>query len=144
LPAGARTAAAAFALAAGIAACGGDTRSSSSVRPPARADSAPDTRVDSRPRSSLADIGPDTAIRALAKHAGGRTWVLSGTSNAAGDLQVSVEDGRYVLYGPEAVPVKDGRFRVELKLPATDRPTSLRAFVGDAAGAHQAVVPLRP
>ena len=138
-------AAAATLLAAALAACGGkDAGSSSATHRTTSADTAPDTRVDARPKATPAVDAADTAIHAVAEHVGGRTWALSGTSKAAGDLQVSVEDGRYVLYGPESVPVKDGRFRVELKLPATDRPTALRAFVGDAAGRSQAVVVLRP
>jgi hypothetical protein len=137
--------AAALALAAVLAACGGkDGRSSSAARRSNTADSAADTRVDARRKGGAANEAAGAALHAAAEHVGGRTWVVSGTWNAAGGLEVSVEDGRYVLYGPEAVAVKDGRFRVELKLPATDRPTALRAFIGDAAGRHQVVVPLRP
>lgn len=139
-------AAAATLLTAALAACGGgrDGSASSSNSPATAAGTTPDTRVDARPKGGVSVDAPDTTIHASAKHVGGRTWVISGTSKATDNLEVSVEDGRYVLYGPETVPVKDGRFRAELKLPATDRPTALRAFVGDAAGRHQAVVVLRP
>jgi hypothetical protein len=139
-----RATAATVALAALLAACGGGD-SPSKQRAGGSGAGQEDTRVDGRPRArGTAPAAPDTAIRVGARHVGGQTWVLTGTSGSVPELQVSVEDGRYVLYGPEAVAVKDGRFRVELKLPATDRPASLRAFVGDAAGEHQAVVPLRP
>ncbi|MDB4950243.1 MAG: hypothetical protein JWM27_2892 [Gemmatimonadetes bacterium] len=139
---------AALACAALVSACGvegGDGGVRHDADASAHASSARvagDGRVDRRPGTSPADPAGDAAIQARAAHVGGRTWVLTGTAPTGQPLEVSVEDGRYVLYGPEPVPVRDGKFRVELKLPATDRPTSLHAFLGDPKGERQVVVAL--
>lgn len=67
--------------------------------------------------------------------------VHGATTSPDSVVQVSVEDGHRVLFGPADVPVRRGRFRVDFAHEPTDRPSVL-VYVGDPAGRHQTVVPV--
>lgn len=67
--------------------------------------------------------------------------VHGAASSADSTVQVSVEDGHNVLFGPAGVPVRGGRFRIDFAHAATDRPT-VYVYVTDPAGRHQTVVPV--
>jgi hypothetical protein len=71
---------------------------------------------------------------------GERAYVLWGQTDAQA-LQLSVEDGHNVLYGPAEIEVRGGVFSTELALEPTDRPTVF-AYITEPGGARQWVVPI--
>lgn len=67
--------------------------------------------------------------------------VYGATTAAVQSLQVSVEDGHRVLFGPMDVPVRGGRFRADFAHEPSDRETVF-VYVSDPEGVHQTVVPV--
>lgn len=67
-----------------------------------------------------------------------RSYALWGRTDAAA-LQLSVEDGHNVLYGPAEVEVRGGTFSTEIALEPTDRPTVF-AYVTEPDGSRQWVI----
>lgn len=63
------------------------------------------------------------------------------TTSVDSVVQVSVEDGHRVLFGPADVPVRDGRFRIDFAHEPSDR-AAVFVYVADPAGQHQTVVPV--
>jgi hypothetical protein len=59
--------------------------------------------------------------------------------SALPSVQVSVEDGHRVLFGPTDVPVRAGRFHVDVPSAETDQ-AAVYAYVADPSGAQQTVV----
>jgi hypothetical protein len=88
-----------------------------------------------------ADAQPDTALTAVVRRTGERSYVLYGRTGAARTLRVSVEDGHFMLFGPIEVPVRDGDFRVEMTVGASGM-SSVFAYVFDLEGQHQWVIPI--
>jgi hypothetical protein len=101
--------------------------------PVAAVDSA-DAVVPARTADSAA-----AGLAVVAERRGGG-YLLFGRTDAAG-LELSVEDGHDVLYGPETVAVSRGAFRVEVALGPTDRETVF-AYFAEAGGDRQWVVPI--
>jgi hypothetical protein len=65
--------------------------------------------------------------------------VLEGRTRAASTVQLTVEDGHDVLYGPVDLPVTGGSFGTDLTLEPTDKRT-VYAYLSDPAGKNQWVV----
>lgn len=128
-----------LALALALAACNGDA--DDAPRPPAAEPVTP-AAADSADTTASAQAA-DSAEAGLAvvveRRAAGEYVVFGRTEAAA--LQLSVEDGHNVLYGPADVEVGGGSFRTELRLERTDRPTVF-AYVTEPGGQRQWVVPI--
>jgi hypothetical protein len=122
---------------------------------PAPSDSATAHAADSVPRD-MAPAAPaspaDTAPRTSAPQAsanltgtvtklGERRYTLDGRTRGATTVQLTVEDGHDVLYGPVDVPVTGGGFRAEVTLEPTQRRT-VYAYLSDPEGKRQWVVPI--
>ena len=136
------TPAAAALLAAAVAACGGgDGDRTGSARDSAAAvPSSARAAAVSPARQDSAGVG----IAVTASHPSPGTWVLTGTAPGPGALELTVEDGASVVYGPESVPVTNGRFRAEVSLREVAPGRTLQAFIGDPSGMQQAAVVLNP
>jgi hypothetical protein len=120
---------------------------------PAPSDSTTVAAADSLPRDT-APAAPapaaDTAAPASAPPAeanltgtvtklGERRFTIDGRTRGASTVQLTVEDGHDVLYGPVDVPVTGGRFRAEVTLEPTQRRT-VYAYLSEPAGRRQWVV----
>lgn len=119
----------------------------------ASADSTTVAAADSVPRDTApaAPTPPaDTAARTSATPAdanltgtvtklGERRFTIDGRTRGASTVQLTVEDGHDVLYGPVDVPVTGGGFRAEVTLEPTQRRT-VYAYLSDPAGKRQWVV----
>jgi hypothetical protein len=130
-----------LAAAAALGACGGgersgDARASSPSSAASATSASPGVKADA--------AHPDEAIAVHVDGGAARGWVITGSTSVASSLEVSVEDGKSVVFGPETVPVKDGRFRVEVPASAAAGAGPLQAYVGDAAGRNQVGVTLWP
>ncbi|HET6765268.1 MAG TPA: hypothetical protein VFH27_16390 [Longimicrobiaceae bacterium] len=136
------TPAAAALLAAAVAACGGD--GDRSVRGGDSAAAVPASAAPSTVSAGSAGADSGAAIAVTASQPAPGTWVLAGTAPGAGPLELTVEDGASVVYGPESVPVTNGRFRIEISLRDAAPGRKLQAFIGDPAGMNQAAVVLNP
>lgn len=109
--------------------------------------------ADSVPRDTASPTPPppsDTATRMSAAPAdanltgtvtklGERRYTIDGRTRGATTVQLTVEDGHDVLYGPVDVPVTGGSFRAEVRLEPTQRRT-VYAYLSDPAGKRQWVV----
>jgi hypothetical protein len=91
-----------------------------------------DTGVSANPADSVLSIEFERR--------GEGTYAVTGRTSAS-VLEVSVEDGHNVLYGPERVTVNGGAFRTEVAIAATSRPT-VYAYVTEPGGSRQWVVPI--
>lgn len=117
----------------------------------ASADSTSVAAVDSVPRDTAPAAPPaDTAARTSAPSTdanltgtvtklGERRYTIDGRTRGATTVQLTVEDGHDVLYGPVDVPVTGGSFRAEVTLEPTQRRT-VYAYLSDPAGKRQWVV----
>jgi hypothetical protein len=85
------------------------------------------------------EIKPGTAI--AVRKVGSREYTFYGGTDRADEIRLSVEDGHNVLFGPAAIPVDEGRFRIDFLIEPTDR-THIFFYVTDAAGKRLAVVPV--
>lgn len=122
---------------------------------PVSADSTSVAAADSVPRETApaAPMPPaDTAAHTSAPPAdanltgtvtkvGERRYTIDGRTRGATTVQLTVEDGHDVLYGPVDVPVTGGSFRAEVTLEPTQRRT-VYAYLSDPAGKRQWVVPI--
>jgi hypothetical protein len=120
------------------AACGDD--SGDAPEPPAAEPVTP-AAVDSPAASTTASA--DSAAAGLAvvvNRQGERAYALWGRTDAQA-LELSVEDGHNVLYGPVQIEVRGGTFSTELTLEPTNRPTVF-AYVTEPGGARQWVIPI--
>ena len=108
-------------------------------RPPAAGPVTPASDSGVASASPAADsVQPGLAV-VLNRQDNGR-FAMWGRTDARA-LQLSVEDGHNVLYGPADVEVRDGTFRTDIALEPTDRPTVF-AYVTEPDGARQWVVPI--
>ncbi|HEU4452619.1 MAG TPA: hypothetical protein VFR81_06140 [Longimicrobium sp.] len=68
-------------------------------------------------------------------------YVLHGRTEAVDALEVTVEDGERVLFGPAPVEVTAGSFRTEMRIEPTDS-SVVYVYLGDPAGRRQWRVPV--
>ncbi|HYW12947.1 MAG TPA: hypothetical protein VE871_13395 [Longimicrobium sp.] len=125
------------------AACGDDA--ADAPRPPAAepvtspaAAAAADSGGAAAPASTAADSGPGLAV--VVNRQAERSYAMWGRTDAQA-LELSVEDGHNVLYGPARIQIRGGAFSTELALEPTDRPTVF-AYVTEPGGTRQWVVPI--
>jgi len=124
------------------AACGDDAEDA--PRPPAAepvtppAASADSADPATPPTSAAADSGPGLAV--VVSRRAERSYAMWGRTDAQA-LELSVEDGHNVLYGPARIEIRGGAFSTELALEPTDRPTVF-AYVTEPGGTRQWVVPI--
>ncbi len=134
-----------LAILALLAACGGGDRRQDDR---AEADSATSTAgTPPPPPAPAVDTGAtaarDTGFSVEVLQPRPRELTVNGRTSVTPVVQVSVEDGHRVLYGPAEVPVSGGAFRLDLVHEATEAPRVF-VYVSDPAGLHQAVVALAP
>ena len=98
---------------------------------------APAPPVDTVARTSAAPV--DANLTGTVTNLGERRYTIDGRTRGATTVQLTVEDGHDVLYGPVDVPVTGGRFRAEVTLQPTERRT-VYAYLSDPAGKRQWVV----
>jgi hypothetical protein len=104
-------------------------------RPPAA-----EPPADTAPPGVLAR--EDTLLLAVVRREGEGSYVLHGRTEAAEALQLTVEDGHFVLFGPEDLPVRaDGTFRISFTIDPTEFST-VYAYVVDPEGTGQWVIPI--
>ena len=127
-------------LAAALAACSDDSGAADDPPPAAAADSAqPAPRTDELAADTGVAARPDDLSVVFERVRAGTYDVSGGTSASA--LELSVEDGHNVLYGPERVTVASGVFRTEVSMAPTERPT-VYAYIAEPGGTRQWVVPI--
>jgi len=121
-----------------LAACGGDA--GDAPRPPATepVTSSSDSAAGETPSSAPADSAE--AGMAVVAERRGDGYVVFGRTDAQA-LELSVEDGHNVLFGPAVVELSGGAFRIDVTLDRTDRDTVF-AFFSEPGGERQWVVPV--
>ena len=123
------------ALTALLAACGGDGDAPRTAR---ELDTVTVARP-SRPAPPPPDSGrveTDGAIAVEVRRSGPADFSVRGETSSSAQVEISVEDGHRVLFGPATVDVVGGRFRLDLAIEQTSA-TDVTVFVGDPAGEHQ-------
>jgi len=128
------------ALVLALAACGGDRPAEGADRPAAPAPSASlqaNLPVDTTPAPARVDSG---LVAHVQRDADGGL-VVTGSVGVDWTLELSVEDGRRVLYGPTPVDVENGRFQAEFVAERSDQP-ALSLYVTTTDGARQWVIPI--
>jgi hypothetical protein len=95
--------------------------------------------VQSDPALYPVEIEPGTALGV--RRVGSRQYMLYGSTDRATAVEVTVEDGHNVLFGPATVPVQDSRFRIDFVTAPTDR-DHVFLYLTDATGSRLAVVPV--
>ena len=78
----------------------------------------------------------DTGLSLVARKEGDNGYLVWGRTTSPEALDLSVEDGDRVLFGPVPLLAREGRFRVDFTIEATERPM-LYLFLSDAGGARQ-------
>lgn len=130
-------------LVAALAACGtGEGDRGVPVEDTARtagdSAAAPVPAMTVAPAATAAD-GP--ALTGEVVRLGEGRYRLSGRTPGVQTLELSVEDGHDVLYGPVEVPVTGGAFQAEIELEPTRMPRVF-AYLTEPAGTRQWVVPI--
>jgi hypothetical protein len=129
-------------LVALVAAAACDGEAGDAPRPPAAEPVTPAAdsgRASTAAPSASADSA-EAGLAVVVNRRGERAYTLWGRTDAQA-LELSVEDGHNVLYGPVQVEVRGGVFSTELALEPTTRPTVF-AYVTEPGGARQWVVPI--
>ena len=130
------------ALVLAMAACGDGGENA--ARPPgAQPEPAESAAADGSAVTERPAAPADSAAAGLAvvlERRGARTYAIQGRTDARA-LELSVEDGHNILYGPAEIDVQGGTFRTEITLEPTDRPTVF-AYVTSRDGARQWVIPI--
>ena len=72
---------------------------------------------------------------------GEREYLLYGSTSRAEQLQLTVEDGHNILFGPAPVPVSSQRFRIDFHMDETDLGQAF-VYLSDGDGRRLAVVPV--
>ncbi|HZG44101.1 MAG TPA: hypothetical protein VEY93_14230 [Longimicrobium sp.] len=109
------------------------------------ADSVPRDTAPAAPAPPVGTAAPASAPTADANltgtvtKLGERRYTIDGRTRGASTVQLTVEDGHDVLYGPVDVPVTGGRFRADVTLEPTQRRT-VYAYLSEPAGKRQWVV----
>jgi hypothetical protein len=97
----------------------------------------PPPAVDTAGRTSTPPA--DANLTGTVTRLGERRFTIDGRTHGATTVQLTVEDGHDVLYGPVDVPVTGGSFRAEVTLEPTQRRT-VQAYLSDPAGKRHWVV----
>lgn len=90
-----------------------------------------------RTTAAMSDTGLSVAVRRVER---GR-YAIEGRTRSADVLQLSVQDGHNVLYGPTEVTVAGGAFTAEARLEPTEKRTVF-AYLADLEGTKQWVIPI--
>jgi hypothetical protein len=122
---------------AAATACGDD---SDAPQPPAAEPVTPAADSGGAAAGPAATDSAQGGLAVVVNRRGERSYALWGRTDARA-LQLTVEDGHNVLYGPAEIAVRGGAFRTEVALEPTDRPTVF-AYVTEPDGARQWVVPI--
>jgi hypothetical protein len=101
------------------------------------------------PAASVAESAPspvngmltDTGLVALVRRGPARRFSVSGETRATRTLQLSLEDGERVLYGPTDLEVEEGHFHMEFVSEPSER-TRKTVYLTTADGARQWVIEL--
>jgi hypothetical protein len=118
-----------------LTACG-DSEPAPREDPPAGAASVSATPAPAEPEAlPLTDSG----LVALVRRGAGRRYHVSGETRAAGTLQLTLEDGERVVYGPAELEVEEGRFHIEFVSEPSER-TQKTVYLTTADGAKQWVI----
>jgi hypothetical protein len=121
------------------AACRGDA--DDAPRPPSTEPVTPAAPADSgNAPDSAASADSAQGLAVVVERRGEGAYVLFGRTGAQA-LELSVEDGHNVLYGPAELEVSGGAFRTEFTMEPTNRPTVF-AYIAEPSGARQWVVPI--
>lgn len=78
----------------------------------------------------------DTGLSLVARREGDEGYLVWGRTTSPEALELSVEDGERVLFGPVPLLAREGRFRVDFTVEPTERPV-LFLFLSDAGGERQ-------
>ena len=78
----------------------------------------------------------DTGLSLVARREGDDGYLVWGRTTSPEALELSVEDGERVLFGPVPLLARDGRFRVDFTVEPTECPV-LYLFLSDAGGERQ-------
>ena len=78
---------------------------------------------------------PDTGLSLVARREGENGFLVWGTTRVREPLELSVEDGERVLFGPVPLLVHDGRFRTDIAIEPGGRSPYL--YVADARGSRE-------
>lgn len=108
-----------------VGACG--DRRPESDRPADPVAGVADTATpDAEPDLHEIEPGVSVTIRRL----GEWRYLLTGHIDRVPALELTVEDGHNILFGPEHLPVTDGRFRMEFVMDSTDLPQAIALLHG--------------
>ncbi len=77
----------------------------------------------------------DTGLSLVARREGEHGYLVWGSTRAREALDLSVEDGERVLFGPVPLLVHDGRFRADIAVELAGRAAFL--YISSANGARQ-------
>ncbi len=78
----------------------------------------------------------DTGLSLVARKEGDNGYLVWGRTTSRDALELSVEDGDRVLFGPVPLLAREGRFRVDFTIEPTEH-RMLYLFLADAGGAPQ-------
>ncbi|HEX8671371.1 MAG TPA: hypothetical protein VF710_05755 [Longimicrobium sp.] len=78
----------------------------------------------------------DTGLSLVARREGDDGYLVWGRTTSPEALELSMEDGERVLFGPVPLLAREGRFRVDFTVEPTERPV-LFLFLSDARGERQ-------
>jgi hypothetical protein len=78
----------------------------------------------------------DTGLSLVARREGDDGYLVWGRTTSREALELSVEDGERVLFGPVPLLAREGRFRVDFTVEPTERRV-LYLFLSDAGGGRQ-------
>ena len=78
----------------------------------------------------------DTGLSLVARKDGDNGYLVWGRTTSREALELSLEDGERVLFGPVPLLARDGRFRLDFTIEPTERPM-LYLFLSGAGGVRQ-------
>ncbi len=78
----------------------------------------------------------DTGLSLVARNDGENGYLVWGRTTSPEALELSVEDGDRVLFGPVPLQAREGRFRVDFTVEPSERRV-LYLYLSDAGGARQ-------
>lgn len=78
----------------------------------------------------------DTGLSLVARKEGDNGYLVWGRTTSPEALDLSVEDGDRVLFGPVPLLAREGRFRLDFTVEPTER-SVLYLYLSDARGARQ-------
>lgn len=134
------TAALALALAAALVACTRQSTTPGAAEPPTQsAESAPDAEQTPAKDPARAEHPAGVAIKKVS----GREYMMYGEVMVeTSEIELTVEDGHNVLFGPAWVPVRNGWFRIDFVIDETDQDQAM-ALIRVRPELEQMVVPIQ-